>query len=657
MRPTKMVGVGSRERALEDDGNQWTGAEEARLRDLLAAMEAANQGDFSRRLPVLGNHPLLDRLAETFNAGAARFTSLTQAVSRVAHEVGVEGRLGGQVDVPEDSGTWRDLADGVNVLANSLSAQVRDLIRVSGAVARGDLSQTLTVEVHGESLELKTIVNTMVERLRTFAREVNRVARQVGVEGSSEDVSAPDGLLGVWKDLNDNVGFTEKLALASRHKSAFLANISHELRTPLNSLLILAKILSEDSAHRLGPKEAEYARTIHASGVDLLSLINDLLDLSKVEAGQLRVEPAEVSLPEVKSLLERDFQHVAEQKGLGYSVTLVGALPPRVRTDSMRLRQVLKNLLANAFKFTHLGRVELRISQVNPGLFHFENEVLNQAEAVLAFSVVDTGIGIAQDSLQRIFEAFQQAEVSTSRQYGGTGLGLSISRELARLLGGELHVASELGRGSTFTLYLPDIYVEPSAMGARTAERQGAPVELEAVDIPVFGRTDASALVSGALGAMTESALATGSASGLAPGDEVSPAEKMTKRRVLVVDDNIREAFSLISVLESRGLESLHAESASEALRMLWEFPVMDGLLWLTSVAEADYEVLRSLRRDARFGELPIVVVMSQAQDEARTRCLEAGANDCVSRPVDIDQVIALLRRNHRSGKRGEAAR
>ncbi|WP_338865602.1 ATP-binding response regulator [Myxococcus stipitatus] len=658
VRPIGQMGAGSRERALEDDGNHpWTRAEEARLRDLLSAMEAANRGDFSRRVPVLGNHPLLDQLAETFNAGAVRLTSLTHSVSRVAREVGVEGRLGAQVEVEETSGAWRELADGVNVLANSLTAQIRDLIRVSGAVARGDLSQTLAVEVRGESLELKTIVNTMVERLTAFAREVTRVARQVGVEGSSEDVGAPNGPLGVWKDLNDNVGFTEKLALASRHKSEFLANISHELRTPLNSLLILAKMLSEDSAHRLGPKEAEYARTIHASGVDLLSLINDLLDLSKVEAGQLRIEPAEVALAETKSLLERDFQHVAEQKGLGFSVTLVGALPPMVRTDSLRLRQVLKNLLANAFKFTHLGRVELRISQVNPGLFHFENEVLNRANSVLAFSVVDTGIGIAQDSLQRIFDAFQQAEMSTSRQYGGTGLGLSISRELARLLGGELHVASELGRGSTFTLYLPDVYEESSASGARAAERLGAPVEVDSADIPVFARATPAALESNATDGRVAPPDATQTSSRVKSLEDMPSSERGGKRRVLVVDDNIREAFSLISVLESRGLESRHAEAAGEALRMLWDTPEVDGLLWLTSVGEADYEVLRSIRRDARFGDLPIVVVLAPARDEDRIRCLEAGASDCVSRPVDIDRVIELLGGGGRAGKRSEASR
>ncbi|WP_426730712.1 sensor histidine kinase [Myxococcus faecalis] len=454
---------------MEDDGNHKTGSDQAQLRALLAAMEAAHQGDFSRRVPVSGTHPLLDRIAETFNAGAERFVLLTREVTRVSREVGLEGRLGSLVDVPDASGAWRQLVDGVNVLASSFTVQVRDLIRVSGAVARGDLTQTLEVDVRGESLELKTIVNTMVERLTDFAREVNRVARQVGVEGASTDT----GVSGVWKDLTDNMSFTEKLAVASRHKSEFLANISHELRTPLNSLLILAKVLSEDSDHRLGPREAEYARTIHASGVDLLDLINDLLDLSKVEAGKLEVVAEEVSLAEVKSLVERDFEHVADQKRLGFGVVLSGGLPRSLRTDSMRLRQVLRNLLSNAFKFTDVGRVELRVAPVAKGLFHFESDVLNRAEAVLAFSVADTGIGIPQDKLQRIFEAFLQAEADTSRKYGGTGLGLSISRELARLLGGELQVASELGRGSTFTLYLPDVYVGAEVGGARRGGRGG----------------------------------------------------------------------------------------------------------------------------------------------------------------------------------------
>ncbi|WP_408889994.1 hybrid sensor histidine kinase/response regulator [Myxococcus faecalis] len=629
---------------MEDDGNHKTGSDQAQLRALLAAMEAAHQGDFSRRVPVSGTHPLLDRIAETFNAGAERFVLLTREVTRVSREVGVEGRLGSLVDVPDASGAWRQLVDGVNVLASSFTVQVRDLIRVSGAVARGDLTQTLEVDVRGESLELKTLVNTMVERLTDFAREVNRVARQVGVEGASTDTGAS----GVWKDLTDNMSFTEKLAVASRHKSEFLANISHELRTPLNSLLILAKVLSEDSDHRLGPREAEYARTIHASGVDLLDLINDLLDLSKVEAGKLEVVAEEVSLAEVKSLVERDFEHVADQKRLGFGVVLSGGLPRSLRTDSMRLRQVLRNLLSNAFKFTDVGRVELRVAPVAKGLFHFESDVLNRAEAVLAFSVADTGIGIPQDKLQRIFEAFQQAEADTSRKYGGTGLGLSISRELARLLGGELQVASELGRGSTFTLYLPDVYVG-AEVGGRDAVVEagvGSPLQLEAMalsatDFAGVAREDAESEVAGWTPVDSREALMR----------QEALLERPTRHRVLVVDDNIREVFSLISVLESRGLESFHAESMGEALRVLWDSPEVDGVLLLVPMTDAGYDVLRTMRKDARFGALPIVVVASQLTDEERGRCLAAGASDYVARPVDAHRIMELLRLDPRLGR------
>jgi len=605
-------------------------------------MEAANRGDFSRRVLVRGASTLEDRLAETFNAGAERMSSLARDVARVGREVGVEGRLGARVDVAGTEGAWRELGDGVNVLAGSLASQVRDLIRVSGAVARGDLSQMLTSDVRGESLELKNLVNGMVARLTTFASEVSRVARHVGVEGGTEA-----GHSGVWKDFNDNVGFTEKLALASRHKSEFLANITHELRTPLNSLLILAKMLSEDSDHRLGPKEAEYARTIHASGVDLLSLINDLLDLSKVEAGKLQVEPEDVPLAEVKALIERDFQHVAEQKGLGFAVVLSTSLPRTIRTDSLRLRQVLKNLLSNGFKFTDSGRVELRVALMGRGLLHFESPVLNRAEGVLAFSVVDTGIGVAQDKLQRIFDAFQQAEPGTSRKYGGTGLGLSISRELAHLLGGELHVASDLGRGSTFTLYVPDVYAgeEGEAGGQRDFVRAGdSMVEVSAVEIPAFASGDESTRGGPrAPGEVPRSEFFAGSS--FLEGEQ---ARTTRRRRVLVADDNIREAFSLISVLESRGLEVLHAESMGETLRVLWDSPEVDGVLLLLPMTEEGQTVLKKLREDARFADMPIIFVTAQSSDDERARCLAAGVSDFVTRPLDTDRVLELLRLGRR---------
>ncbi|WP_163865100.1 ATP-binding protein [Myxococcus eversor] len=515
---------------MEDDGNQGAARQDARLAELLAAMEASNRGDFSRRVPVRGTNTLEDRLAETFNAGVERLSSLARDVTRVGREVGVEGRLGARVDVSGTEGAWRELGDGVNVLAG------------------------------------------------------------------------------------------------------------------------LAKMLSEDSDHRLGPKEAEYARTIHASGVDLLSLINDLLDLSKVEAGKLQVEPEDVPLAEVKALIERDFQHVAEQKGLGFGVVLSSSLPRTMRTDSLRLRQVLMNLLSNAFKFTDSGRVELRVALMGRGLLHFESPVLNRAEGVLAFSVVDTGIGIAQDKLQRIFEAFHQAEPGTSRKYGGTGLGLSISRELAHLLGGELHVASELGRGSTFTLYVPDVYVgeesqaEGEAGGQRNFARAGeSMVEVSAVELPTFARGDESTR-SGPRAPGEVIPYEPFAGSSFLEGER----ERTTRRRVLVADDNIREAFSLISVLESRGLEVLHAESLGETLRVLGDSPEVDGLLLLLPMMEEGHVVLKKLREDARFVDMPIVVVTAQPSDDERARCLDAGASDCVARPLDTDRVLELLRLERR---------
>ncbi|MCE9673486.1 ATP-binding protein [Myxococcus stipitatus] len=642
---------------MEDSRNEGRGDEEALLRALLEAMEAANRGDFSHRVAVTGAHPLLDRLAETFNAGVSRLEVLTDDVARVAREVGLEGRLGAHVATLDVEGRWRQLAEGVNILAASLTTQVRDLIEVSTAVARGDLSRQLTTEVRGESQELKDIVNAMVEQLRVFSREVTRVGRQVGVEGGA---SASDELAGVWKDLNDNVGFTEKLALASRNKSEFLATITHELRTPLNSLLLLAKVLSDNTEHRLGPREEEYARTIHAAGMDLLALINDILDLSKVEAGMMRVEPVDVLLTDVKLAMEREFQHVADDKGLGFGVALSGSRPWKVHTDPMRLRQVLKNLLANAFKFTEKGRVELRITSVEQGLLRFDSEALNQAEALWAFSVTDTGIGIPQEALGRIFEAFQQAESTTSHRYGGTGLGLSISRELTRLLGGELHVTSEPGRGSTFTLYLPEVYVggavrTPEATGPAVA-LQAAPVMLESVPLfaPVHGGDRGEPTMAGLdVEAPDASALEVSSSMllGATWADAAGPAEfprsnkGLAGRRMLVVDDNIREVFSLISVLEARGLELLHAEAMGEALGLLQDSPELDGMLLLVPMTDESYATVRAIRRDARFGGLPIVVVTSTMTDDERKACLAAGASDYQARPVDIDRVLALVSR------------
>src|SRR6202000_592363 len=249
----------------------------------------------------------------------------------------------------------------------------------------------------------------------------------------------------------------KQLSLPSKYKSEFLANMSHELRTPLNSLLILSDQLSRNTEGNLTSRQVEFARTIHSAGHHLLMLNTDIPDLSKIESGTVVVDVGELHFDELQHYVERNFRHVAEAKSVGFVVMLGEQLPRTVITDAKRLQQILKNLLSNAFKFTHRGQVTLTIDHADGG-WGAENEELERAHEVLAFSVNDSGIGISTDKQQIIFEAFQQADGSTSRKYGGTGLGLAISRELARLLGGEIRLMSSPGRGSTFTLYLPATY-------------------------------------------------------------------------------------------------------------------------------------------------------------------------------------------------------
>ncbi len=246
----------------------------------------------------------------------------------------------------------------------------------------------------------------------------------------------------------------EQLALSSKYKSEFLANMSHELRTPLNSLLILAKLLSDNIDHNLTTKQVEYSQTIYSAGTDLLTLINDILDLAKIESGTMSIDMTQMPLAELGDAIERTFRQIAQSKGLAFTIEFTPELPNTIYSDVKRLQQVLKNLLSNAFKFTEQGEVRLRIAVAKQG-WSDDHQTLNSAQLVIAFSVSDTGIGIAPDKQKVIFEAFQQADGSTSRRYGGTGLGLSISREIARLFGGEIKLISQPRQGSTFTFYLP----------------------------------------------------------------------------------------------------------------------------------------------------------------------------------------------------------
>jgi len=571
-------------------------------------------------------------------------------VTTVAREVGVEGRLGGQANVPGAAGTWKDLTGNVNLLAANLTTQVRAIAEVATAVTKGDLTRSIQVDARGEVAELKDNINTMIDNLRLTTdrnteqdwlktnlarftnmlqgqRDLQTVGRLLlseltplvdaqlgviyqveagespsllllsafaddGLNGHPQRIDFGSGLIGqcaadkrrmlitsmpphavpigsalfkvvpqnivvlpvlfenevkavielasvtaftalqmaFLEQLTDSIGIvlnsieatmqTEgflkqsqqlagelqaqqkelqqtneqleqkaqqlaernveverknqeieqarraledkatELALTSKYKSEFLANMSHELRTPLNSILILGQQLSENPDGNLLPKQVDFARTIHGAGTDLLNLISDILDLSKIESGTVTVDAQEVLLNNLIEATARPFRHEADNRKLAFEAEIDPNLGRTITTDSKRLQQVLKNLLSNAFKFTEEGSVKLKVSAAVGG-WSPDHTLLNQS-AVVAFEVSDSGIGIPLEKQRIIFEAFQQADASTSRKYGGTGLGLAISRELANLLGGEIQLRSTPGKGSTFTLYLPLKYSGPS---------------------------------------------------------------------------------------------------------------------------------------------------------------------------------------------------
>jgi len=723
-------GVSGVWRDLTESVNSMAGNLTSQVRNIALVATAVARGDLSQKITVTAQGEILE-LKDTLNTMVDQLSSFADEVTRVAREVGTEGALGGQAHVRGVSGVWRDLTESVNSMAGNLTSQVRNIALVTTAVARGDLSQKITVPAQGEIAELKDTVNTMVDQLSSFAAEITRVGWEVGVEGKLGGQATVAGVAGTWKDLTDNVNqlattltiqlraigdvstavtrgdltrsitveaegevaelkdninqmiarlrettevnaqqdwlksnlarigskmqgqrdlyavcqmiisemtpavgaqqgtvylldfiegdklryvagygsvprrrsdgtflfgegligqaalernrirvehvpagylnirsglgeappcdlvvvpvvfenqvlgvielasFTpfselhltlvdqlvdtigvvlntimanarteellaqsqrltqelrsqsvelqrtnneleekaqlledknreielarigleekaEQLALSSQYKTEFLANMSHELRTPLNSLLILAKLLADNPDDNLSQKQIDFAETIHSAGTELLGLINDILDLSKVEAGKMDVDATTVRTGALCDAVATVFGPIADEKGLAFEVNLARDVPAEFVTDEQRLQQVLKNLLSNAVKFTDSGTVRLDVTLARPDLPHLASH-LRSAGTVLSFAVSDTGIGIAAEKLRMIFEAFQQADGTTSRRYGGTGLGLSISKEIARLLGGSIAVSSAVGRGSTFTLYLPTV--------------------------------------------------------------------------------------------------------------------------------------------------------------------------------------------------------
>jgi signal transduction histidine kinase/ActR/RegA family two-component response regulator len=432
----------------------------------------------------------------------------------------------------------------------------------------------------------------------------------------------------------------QQLATSSRYKSEFLANMSHELRTPLNSLLVLAKLLADNPDGNLTGKQVEFARTVHEAGSDLLQLINDILDLSKVEAGKMNVQPSELATVTLVEYVHATFRPMAADKGLTFDVEVSPDVPALMFTDEQRLQQIVRNLLSNAVKFTPAGGVLLRIARAKGVEF---TGPLRGVSDIMSFSVSDTGIGIAEDQLPLIFDAFKQADGTASRRYGGTGLGLSISRDIARVLGGEIRVDSLPGHGSTFTLYLPVHYRALAGDGAKIT---GPVTQQDAQDAM-------DALISNGNGASAAArALAQGGHAHQGPGDidmhqpDTIPMAEDALRgvKILIMDDDVRNVFALTSVFERCGAEVLYAENGREGIDVLEKNEDTALVLMDIMMPELDgYATTEAIRQMPQFADLPIIAVTAKAMKGDREKTIAAGASDYITKPVDTGHLLSVM--------------
>ena len=411
-----------------------------------------------------------------------------------------------------------------------------------------------------------------------------------------------------------------ELTQASQYKSEFLTNMSHELRTPLNSILILSKMLSANRGGRLGDDEIESARVIHSSGTDLLNLINDILDLSKIEAGHMDVHREEAEVAVMMDELRGVFTPLAEKSDVGFQISVSEDTPPVMVTDKQRLQQILRNLLSNAFKFTKEGSVSIIVGPWQAG------DGISDSE-LLAFSVTDTGLGIPPEKLDIIFSAFRQADGSTNRRFGGTGLGLSISTELAALLGGHITAESEESIGSTFTLVLPRVCPrQTDTRGLRTLDTNLAPppspydTQIVLPSSPKVKEKRQQQQIA------------------------VADNGALEGRRILVVDDDMRNVFAIAKLLRARGVDVFIAENGEKALRLLQDHPDTDAVLMDVMMPVMDgFTATQCIRARPEFRELPIIALTARAMKEDKQRCLAAGMNDYLAKPLDVDLLLLRL--------------
>ena len=421
-----------------------------------------------------------------------------------------------------------------------------------------------------------------------------------------------------------------QLEISSRYKTEFMANMSHELRTPLNSILLLSRLLLENKEKTLAAKQSEFARTIHSAGEDLLNLINEILDLAMVESGKMAVEPAPVRVQSIADAMQVSFAALAEQSGVTFTSHVAPDVPEGLITDRKRIEQIVKNFLSNAFKFTPTGSIRLEIA-VSRDRVLCRGTGDSDDNGCLAISVEDTGIGIPTGKHQMVFEAFQQLDGSTRRKYGGAGLGLSISRELARLLGAEITMESEAGRGSRFTLHLPIIPLPDKAPAAiqtdpfrirsiETVEPPSKSNDDDASPDPVPDNRDR-------LQAMD------------------SHPSGLKGRKVLLVDDDMRTVFAISSVLEDQGAEVITGKNGKESLDKLNRFPDIDLILMDVMISEVNgYQSIREIRNRNRYSALPIIALTAKAMKGDRAKCIEAGADDYLAKPVNLDKLTSMLK-------------
>jgi CheY-like chemotaxis protein/HAMP domain-containing protein len=782
------------------------------VRGIVKVVTAVANGNLRQRLSVQAKGEVA-ALGETINNMTDTLAIFADQVTNVAREVGVEGRLGGQANVPGAAGTWKDLTGNVNLLAANLTTQVRAIAEVATAVTKGDLTRSIQVETRGEVAQLKDNINTMIDNLRVtterneeqdwlktnlakFTRNLQgqrdlftvgqmllgelaplvdaqqgavfqmtqgedgdsvlrRLASYAGGADQPEWIKTGEGLVGqcahtkqrillasvpsdytpiqsalgetqplnvvvlpvlfegqtkavielatlhqftaahlnFLEQLTESIGVvlntieatmrTEnllqqsqqltvelqsgqkelqqtneelgqkarelaeqnaeverknveieqarraveekaaELALTSKYKSEFLANMSHELRTPLNSILILGQQLAENNLKNLNDKQVEFARSIHSAGSDLLNLINDILDLSKIESGTVSVEAEELPFAVLRESVERSFRHIAENKNLPFYIDFDPSLPETFTSDSKRLQQIIKNLLSNAFKFTSRGQVTMTVKPVQGG---WSYPVLNDAPAVIAIEIRDTGIGIAQEKQKLIFEAFQQADAGTSRKYGGTGLGLAISRELASLLGGEIRLSSTPGEGSTFTLFLPLHFTGPAVM------------DEEQQDSKPRGPRVNGGLPTPTRGARLQAVPAVREERIEDDRDNIQPGDTT----LLVVEDDPHYARVLLGIARQVGFKGIVAQRGSQGIILARQYKPTAITLDVFLPDMLGWTVLNNLKLDPATRHIPVQII---SVEEEQQHGLSHGAFAYMIKPATSQELNVALER------------